>query len=465
MADQDMTELLQLECHFTWGLNVTDLNDLQNRLKSKIKLSDGEDKNIGWSYSNLAFTKFKQGLLEEARDYLEKAEEHIRKHHGDNCERQLIVTYGNFAWVYYHMGEHAQSQTYLDKLEKIKMQFPTESPAVLHPEIYGEKGWAFLDFSPQYCEKAKECFEKALELEPEEIEWNKGYAVALYRTEFNLTSFEESPASRQLRRVLELDPNNAYIMVLLGLKHTDYEEYQRAEELMEMAIDLDPNKPYVIQYVAKFYRKIKKFDVAISLLKRALEITPDSALLHHHLGLNYSRKAANNSEEADHLLSLSIQHIETAIALRPAFIGAMVDLGGIYATGKNYEKAEEVFQRALAAATPENEYRQMVVVNYAHFLYYRKRLVPLAVERYKEGLQLQPDTKYGKMCAMKLQEIAIGQISRNPHDAAAFGTLGYVHQMRGDKQQAIECYEKAILYDPGNEEYLTALCDLRLGLQ
>ncbi|XP_061081026.1 interferon-induced protein with tetratricopeptide repeats 5-like [Conger conger] len=457
-----MPELLQLECHFTWGLDVTDLNDLQNRLKSKIKLSDGEDRNIGWSYSNLAFTKFNQGLLEEARDYLEKAEEHIRKHHGDNCERQLIVTYGNFAWVYYHMGEHAQSQTYLDKLEKIKI--PPESPVVLHPEIYGEKGWAFLDFSPQYYEKAKDCFEKALELEPEEIEWNKGYAVALYRTEFNLTSFEESPASRQLRRVLELDPSNAYIMVLLGLKHADYEEYQRAEELMETAIDLDPNKPYVIQYVAKFYRKIKKFDVAISLLERALEITPDSALLHYHLGLNYSRKAANNRLQ-HHLLSLSIQHIETAIALRPAFIGAMAELGGIYAKAKNYMKAEEVFQRALAAATDENEYRQMVIVLYAHFLYHHKRLVPLAVMRYKQGLQLQQDTQDGEMCAKKLQEIAIGQISRNPHDAAAFGTLGYVHQMRGDKRQAIECYEKAILYDPGNEEYLTALCDLRLGLQ
>uniref|UniRef100_A0A0E9VQY7 Tetratricopeptide repeat protein n=1 Tax=Anguilla anguilla TaxID=7936 RepID=A0A0E9VQY7_ANGAN len=64
-----------------------------------------------------------------------------------------------------------------------------------------------MKFFHQYNEKAKECFEKAVELEPEEIEWNKSYAVALYRTESNLTSFEESPACRQLRRVLELDPN------------------------------------------------------------------------------------------------------------------------------------------------------------------------------------------------------------------------------------------------------------------
>ncbi|KAJ8366163.1 hypothetical protein SKAU_G00149940 [Synaphobranchus kaupii] len=270
---------------------------------------------------------------------------------GNNCEKQLIVTYGNFAWVYYHMGEHVQSQTYLDKLEKIKKKFPTESPSALHPEIYGEKGRAFLKFSHQNYEKAKECFEKALELESEEIEWNDGYAVALYHTESDLTSFEESPASKQLRRVLELDPNNAHMMVLLGLKHADYGEYKKAEELMERAMELEPNKPYVTQYVAKYYRNNGKVDESISLLKRALERTPDSAFLHHQLGLSYDQKTANNREEANNLLRLSIQHLEQAISLKLSFIFAMVKLARIHAKGKNNRKAEEMFKRAFEVAT------------------------------------------------------------------------------------------------------------------
>ncbi|KAJ8366170.1 hypothetical protein SKAU_G00150010 [Synaphobranchus kaupii] len=466
IQDMLLAKLHQLECHFTWGLNDTDLNDLQHRLKNNIELAEGEDRNIGWSYSNQAFTKYMQGHVEEARDDLAKAEQHIREQHGDNCEKQLIVTYGNFAWLYYHMGEHVQSQTYLDKLEKIKKKFPTESPSALHPEIYGEKGRAFLTFSRQFYEKAKECFEKALELEPEEIEWNDGYAIALYRIEFhNRTSFEESPASKQLRRVLELDPNNAHMMVLLGMKHADYGEHEKAEELIERAMELEPNKPYVIQYVAKYYRNKGKVDESISLLKRALEWTPDSATLHHQLGLSYDRKTANNSDEADNLFRLSIQHLEQAISLKPSFISAMVKLAQLYAKGKDNRKAEEMFQRAFDVATARKEHLPMVTVNYAHFQLYNNRSEPLAVMHYKEGLKLQKDTQEGGTCAKKLENIANKKISRNPHDGEAFEIRGYVSQMRGDKRQAIECYEKAILYDPGNEEYLTALCDLHLSLK
>ncbi|XP_035259311.1 interferon-induced protein with tetratricopeptide repeats 1B-like [Anguilla anguilla] len=459
-----LTKLRQLECHFTWELNYTHLNDLQIRLKNEIELASEKDKNIGWFYGNLAFTKYMQRLLEKARDDLTKAEEHIRKQHGDNCEKQLIVTYGNFAWVYYHKGEHEKSQTYLDKLEGIKKKFPTESPSALHPETYGEKGNAFMKFFHQYNEKAKECFEKAVELEPEEIAWNEGYAVALYRTESNLTSFEESPASRQLRRVLELDPNNAHIMALLGLKHADYEEYQKAEELMERAMKLDPDKPYVIQYVAKFYRKIGKVEESIALLKRALEITPDSALLHHQLALSYGWKTANN-EETEDLSGLRIQHLEQAISLKPSFVLAMVELGRVYAEIRDNRKAEEMFKKAIEAANDSNEYHQIAYLKYANFLLYQERSVPMAVVYYKKGLQLQKDTTQWNVCARRLEKIANDKISRNPIDGEAFGILGYVNQMRGDTHQAIECYEKAILYDPANEEYQTALFDLCLSLQ
>ncbi|XP_035261668.1 interferon-induced protein with tetratricopeptide repeats 5-like [Anguilla anguilla] len=457
-------KLRQLECHFTWELNYTDIKDLQIRLKNETELASEEDKNIGWSYGNLAFTKYKQGLLEEARDDLVMAEEHIRKQHGDNCEKQLIVTYGNFAWVYYHKGEHEKSQTYLDKLEGIKKKFPTESPSALHPETYGEKGNAFMKFFHQYNEKAKECFEKAVELEPEEIEWNKSYAVALYRTESNLTSFEESPASRQLRRVLELDPNNAYIMVLLGLKHADYEEHQKAEELMERAMKSDSDKPYVIQYVAKFYRTIGKVEESIVLLKRALEMTPDSALLHHQLALSYGWKTANN-EETEDLSGLRIQHLEQAISLKPSFVMAMLDLADIYLKKTKNKKAQQMFKKAIKAADDSNEYQEKAYLKYAHFQFYQKKSVHKAVVYYKKGLQLQKETTEWNVCARRLEKIANDKISRNPIDGEAFGILGYVNQMRGDTCQAIERYEKAILYDRGNEEYLTALCDLRLSLQ
>ncbi|KAJ8366193.1 hypothetical protein SKAU_G00150240 [Synaphobranchus kaupii] len=437
-----LAKLRQLECHFTWALDDTDLTYLQHRLKNNIELAEEEDRNIGWSYSNQAFTKYMQGLLEEARDDLAKAEQHIREQHGDN----------------YLPGQAGGD----------KKKFPTESPSALHPEIYGEKGRSFLKFSRQYYEKAKECFEKALELEPEEIEWNDGYAVALYRTESDLTSLEESPASKQLRRVLELDPNNAYMMVLLGLKHADYKKYQKAEELIERAMELEPDKPYMIQYVAKYYRKKGEVEVSLSLLKRLLEKIPDSPFVHHQLALVYNYKiysGQNGGEEADALLRLRIQHLEKAISIKPSFVYAMSDLAACYAEENNLQKAEEMFQETFKVATANNDNLHVVNLRYADFQLYHNKSEPLAIKHYKEGLALQKNTAEGKKCAKKLTIIANKHISRNPHDGKAFGILGYVHEITGEKPQAIECYEKAILYDPGNEEYLNALYDLCLSLQ
>ncbi|KAG7492767.1 hypothetical protein MATL_G00017720 [Megalops atlanticus] len=468
------TKLLQLDCHFTWGLKKddTDFSDLQNRLKYQIELGLGEDTGIARSFSYLAFTKYLQGLLEEARDDLVKAEESVRKHHADDCEKLLIVTYGNFAWIYYYMRDWAKSQSYLEKVEEIKRKFPTESRSVLHPVVYGEKGWTFLKFSRKYYEKARECFKKALEAEPEESEWNIGYAIALHRTESELTSIEESPAVKQLRRALELDSENADIMALLALRLAAYKKFKEAEELVEKAMKTSPDNPYVTRYVAKFFRQQGSTEKSIALLKRGLEQIPSSAFLHHQLALCYKRKRIalrrpgghTSKADTDELLSLVIHHLEEAAFLKPSFIYAMAELGLSYGENGNIRKAEEVFQRAFEVATAKNESLQVVNVRYADFQLYHNKSESLAMKHYKEGLTLQKDTAEGKKCANKLETIAIKRISRNSQDGEAFGILGYVHQTRGEKRQAIECYEKALLRDPGNEEYLSALCDLRLSL-
>lgn len=65
----------------------------------------------------------------------------------------------------------------------LQVKHPPDSSTDLHPEVYGEKGWTFLKFSSSYYTKAEEYFCKALELQPDDWEWNTGYAIVLYRTE------------------------------------------------------------------------------------------------------------------------------------------------------------------------------------------------------------------------------------------------------------------------------------------
>nr|XP_023686798.1 interferon-induced protein with tetratricopeptide repeats 5-like isoform X2 [Paramormyrops kingsleyae] len=467
-------KLIQLQCHFTWGLRKedTDLSDLQNRLENDINFSSADQAGAKHLFSFLAFVKYLQDQPKEALTNLTKAEDHIRKHN-EECEKMLIVTYGDFAWLYYHLNDHVKSMHYLEKLEDIKQRFPTQSPTAFHAEVYGEMGWTFLMYSRKYHEKAKECFEKALIEHPDNPDWNCGYATALCRVEYGSNTTEDSPAGKQLRRALELSPGDPYIMALLGLKLADHGRLNEAEELIERALMISPDNPHVMRYVAKFFRQLGSMDKAIDLFNRTLEKTPNSAFLHHQIAVCYRNKRLNlrrnggkntNREEAEHLLLLAMHHFQKAIELKPSFIYAMIDLALLHTKMGNLTKAEELFQEAFQVARAKNDNLQNVHQCYGDFQLYHKRSESLAIEHYMKGCQIQKDSKVGEKCVQKLKKIAKKRTDRNPSDGEAFGILGYVNQLRGDKLQAIECYEKALLYNPGNDEFLTALCDLRLSL-
>ncbi|XP_069045030.1 interferon-induced protein with tetratricopeptide repeats 5-like [Lepisosteus oculatus] len=466
-------KLLQLECHFTWGLRKVDpdLKDLQDRLQEQIGLGHGGDTGTICSYNLLAYVNHLQGFNEEALENLRKAEEFIKKQHGDEYGKFLSITYGDFAWVYHHMGDLSKVQSYLDMLDNINKRFLATSPADLQPAVYGEKGWSCLKYNRKYYTTAKECFEKALIVEPENADWNAGYAIALYRLEgfeSERISAKDSAALKQLRRALELNPEDCVIMVLLGLKLAHFKKNKEAEELVEKALEMSPDNPYVTRYVAKFFRQNGLLEKSIKLLNRALERTPNSGFIHHQIALGYKKKKialskngnyVQKSMEIDRLRRLCIYHLEKATTQKPSFIYAGVELALLYAECKNTERAEELFQRMFSIAKEKNEDIQIVHYYYGDFQLYHKRSEHLAIKHYKEACEGKD-----KKCLYKLKSIAENHISKSPHDAEAYGILGFVHRMKDEKIQAIECYEKALLGDLGNGEYLAALCDLRLSL-
>ncbi|XP_043540128.1 interferon-induced protein with tetratricopeptide repeats 1-like, partial [Chiloscyllium plagiosum] len=145
-------------------------------------------------YNQLAFINCLQGNCEEAIQNLKEAERILRERHEDEFEKRILVTYGNYVWVYYHMDRLEEAQSYLDKLETVCKLFPEASRfTAMIPEVYGEKGLSLLKSAGQYYEEAKECFKKALEKDPDNIEWNVGYATVLYRLE----AFSGTPESHE----------------------------------------------------------------------------------------------------------------------------------------------------------------------------------------------------------------------------------------------------------------------------
>ncbi|XP_018616350.2 interferon-induced protein with tetratricopeptide repeats 1-like [Scleropages formosus] len=471
--DQDETlkgRLNDLECHFTWDLrkNYTVLSDLQNRIDYEMKKLLLKQKGISNFLTFLAFTKYQEGLLEEALENLQKAEEDIRKHSEEDCEKLLLLTYGDLAWLYYHMSEKTKSMSYLEKLEDIKKQFSGESSSVLQAKVDGEKAWTLLKYSPKYSERAKECFQKALEQDPDESDWRAGYAIVLFRTELQCKSIEDSVATKELRRALEVNPGNPLIMALLAIKLVSYGKPTEGKELVEK---ISTDDPEVKSYLADFYQQYGSVEKAVDLLKEAIKERPNNAALHNKISMCYKKQRQSllktrdaSDSSAQRLLAWQIDHLEKAISLRPSKVKIMMDLAKAYGEAKAFRKAEELFEKIFKVAEDLKDNLQAVYLCYGDFQLYQKKCESSAIKQYMKGSKIQNDTPEKWKCTEKLETIANRRKRRNHKDGEAFGILGYVHHTRGDARQAKAYYEQALKFDRGNTEYLAALWDLRLSL-
>ncbi|XP_039632174.1 interferon-induced protein with tetratricopeptide repeats 5-like [Polypterus senegalus] len=209
---------MQLECYFTWGLEkeAVDLKSLVQRLLDSIQQPIEKVR----TFNFLAYVKYLQGCNDDALAYLKQAEDYAKKDHEDEFEKWVLVTYGNYAWLYYHMGDISKAQDFLSQIEDICKNIPSTSHYSAPLSIVdGEKGWCYLRFAWKCYKESMVYFQKALDQEPDYLEWNKGYAMALYCTEsFDTISMEESLAFKQLKHAMELNPEDARIVVLLCLK-------------------------------------------------------------------------------------------------------------------------------------------------------------------------------------------------------------------------------------------------------
>ncbi|NXD36558.1 IFIT5 protein, partial [Copsychus sechellarum] len=471
--DSLKTSLLQLECHFTWNLQKEDvgLEALEETILDHIKFV--KECNIT-DYNILSYVCHLKNSNEEGLRNLQKAEEAIQEHHPGEIARRSLVTWGNYAWIYYHMQRYEEAQTYVSKVEdSCKKLSSTAHGKIQLPEVYAEQGWASLRFGKNYFERAKDCFENALKSEPDNPDFNAGYAIAM----FCLDSFSERdskqlwPCLEALKWAVELNPDNTTLLALLALHLQRLKRASEGERYIEEGLQKTPDFPVFLRYAASFYRKRGDIGKAVKILKRALALTPNSVIVHHQLGLCYKfqildlKKARYPpQQEVDNLIELAIFHLKTVIDKKPVFFSAYSDLGRIYALGKRYEEAEEIFQKVLQRNDVFWDVKQEIYFHYANFQHFHMKSESKAIKYYIEGLKMGNDSYRRKQCSEAVEKLLQQKIRSGLGDATDFGTFGLVHKLNGKREEAIECYEKAIALDPNNEEYLNALAELQLSI-
>ncbi|KAM9425095.1 interferon-induced protein with tetratricopeptide repeats 10 isoform 2-T2 [Pholidichthys leucotaenia] len=397
-SDHLLLRLQQLQCHFTWDLKLDsgDLENLRVRLQNHIELQIGQGDAMARSYSLMAYVRFLQGQPDDAESLLIQSEEMIEEVYGMENQR-FVVIYGDRAWLKYHAKDYSQSETYCQRVQDILSKYSTDS-SVLPPEVYGTKAWTFLKFSRKFINKSIECFRKALEVQPQDSEWNTGYAIALHRTEEyvlkTIEDVEDSPCVKQFRVALQISPHDAVLQSMLAVKLGAYKKYIEAENLVREALKNDPDNPHVCRYIGKYFRNQDHLNESIDLLQRSLKRDCPSAFIHHQLALCYKRKKNLehchrefcNPRTVRDLRNKCIVQLEEAVKIKDSFVLAWTDLALLYGENKDLKRAEKIFHEcSQKLLESETSLRQIFHQRCGDFHFYHNRNEAEAIHHYKEN--------------------------------------------------------------------------------
>lgn len=349
--------LPQLKCHFTWNLfkEGSISSHMEDRVCNQIENLNSEHK--ATMYDLLAYIKHLDGENKAALECLGQAEDLRKSEHSDRAEIKCLVTWGNYAWIYYRIGQLSEAQAYADKVRQVCQKFA--NPYSMEcPELDCEEGWTRLKCGRN--ERAKMCFEKALEEKPEDPECMAGMAIAMYR-------LQEKPEKQfsvdALKQAMELNSQNQYEKVLLALKLQKMGEDAEAERLVEDALEKGPNQTDVLQKAAQFYRKKGNLDRAIEFLGKALRSTANNSPLYSLVMCRYREKLkqlqntgeADNSERRqtmEELRSITMEYMNKALQRRPSPLNS-------YSHLIDFPEVEKCYQMVFSEESPRAEDQEL----------------------------------------------------------------------------------------------------------
>jgi protein O-GlcNAc transferase len=94
-----------------------------------------------------------------------------------------------------------------------------------------------------------------------------------------------SVAEKVYRQILDVEPNHADALHLLGVLASQVHNEQAALDLIGRAIRVNPTVAAFHCNLGLVYHELKKLDEAVASYQRALDLKPDYAKAHSNLGL------------------------------------------------------------------------------------------------------------------------------------------------------------------------------------
>jgi tetratricopeptide (TPR) repeat protein len=123
---------------------------------------------------------------------------------------------------------------------------------------------------------------------------------------------ELEPSIRYIKRVLELDPENADAQNFLGYSYAEAGIHlDEAERLIRAALRAKPESGHIVDSLGWVFYKKGQFDKAVAELERAAKMMPKDGLIAEHLGDAYLKQKRYEDALRTYRRALGLENANT----------------------------------------------------------------------------------------------------------------------------------------------------------
>ncbi|XP_029142542.1 interferon-induced protein with tetratricopeptide repeats 5-like, partial [Protobothrops mucrosquamatus] len=384
-------KLQRLQCHFTWDFEVKDKMNIRHSLVTlSLRLEHDPFCNRGTYLALKAYLRHLEGSPKEALDILKEAKEVLRKEPQETFSRQVLLIYGNYAWICYHLIDYERVDLYLGQIRQICRELSSPEPySAPIPEVYAQKGWSLLAMGFRNGQLARQCFQTALELQEPNAELEEGLAFSTFASWTHCYDDKlQEEGQKLLEGLIRSQPENYEAKIYLA-QILCWKDDERAGYLADDVVQNSLN-PELLRFAAKVI-KTHSTSQAISTLKKAITLQGDYYLLHYDLGMRYMYLLERGSEgNRAEIVEDAIECFKRSLELDPGSVFSRVKLAKYGERCPLYE--EEVYLGLMEELpTASKRCQQSFYLHWGDFLLRKKGQRQAALRAYRACLEVPGD--------------------------------------------------------------------------